>query len=112
MDAQAERSGPAQPHWVWFVAAVVIPGTLLMISLLGLGRGSFVPVSIAAALPGVAVIIALGVLAVAALYRRQTPMRIAAFGLFLSLLTFGWLHWVDETPEGATSVSPAPSSRR
>jgi hypothetical protein len=98
MDMDTGRSERAQPHWVWVVAAVVIPITLVMISLLGLGRGAFVSTSVAAVLPQLAVIIALGVLAVALLHRRRTPMAIAAFGLFLTLLAFGWLHWVAQTP--------------
>ena len=99
MDVPTARSDRAQPHWVWVVAAVVIPGTLVMISLVGLGRGSFVSTSVAAALPGLAVVIALGVMAAAILHRRRTPMRIAAFGLFLTLLGFGWLHWVAQSPQ-------------
>jgi len=99
MDVHTARSERAQPHWVWAVAAVVIPGTLVMISLLGLGHGSFVSAGVAAALPGLAVVIALGVLVAAILHRRRTPMRIAAFGLFLTLLGFGWLHWVAQTPQ-------------
>jgi hypothetical protein len=81
-----------QPHWVWFVAFVVAPLSLLLISVVGIEPGSLVPLGLAATAPGVALGLAASGMAAALLRRRKAPIQISAVGLSASLAGY-LLHW-------------------
>ena len=83
-----------QPHWVWFLACVVAPVTLLLISVVGIGLGSPIPLGLAAAAPKLGVSIAAVGLAAALVRRRKEPIAIAALGVALTGSGFLLLMWL------------------
>jgi hypothetical protein len=85
----------SEPHWLWLVGSLVAPTALLIVSLLGLGRGSFVSTGIAAAIAMIAVLVSLGFAGAALLRRSRKAIAITAAGTALTLLGYWWLHWVS-----------------
>ena len=84
-----------QPHWVWAAGSLVIPAALLIISVLGMGRASFVSTAVAALVPNVALILALALAGAALVRGRRVPIVITLVGLLLTLAGFWWLRWVS-----------------
>ena len=84
----------AQPHWLWVIGAVLVPLALLLVSVLGLTRGSFVSTDVAAVVPSVALAVSIGVTGVALARRSRAALIIAVFGLLLTVLGVLWLRWV------------------
>jgi hypothetical protein len=91
------RDRDYRPHWAWFVGSLVGPAGLLLTSLLGLGNESMVSLDVAAILPAIAVLISLGVVGAALIYRRRLPLRIATAGFLLTSIGFLWLYWVSHS---------------
>ena len=85
----------SEPHWMWLLGSLVAPMSLLLLSLLGLGRGSFVSTDIAALIAPLAVIIALTFAGAALIRRSRIAIAITGTGAVLTLLGFWWLHWVS-----------------
>jgi hypothetical protein len=84
-----------EPHWMWLFGSLIAPASLLLLSLLGLGRGSFVSADIAAMVALIAVVIALAFVGIALVRRNRIAVAITAVGASLTALGFWWLHWVS-----------------
>jgi len=84
-----------QPHWVWFVAFVVAPLSLLLISVVGIAPGSLVPLDLAAAAPRLALGLAVSGMGAALIGRRKEPIQIAAVGLGVSVAGYLLLWWLS-----------------
>ena len=85
----------SEPHWMWLLGSLVAPTSLLLFSLLGLGRGSFVSADIAALIALIAVTVAVAFAGAALIRRSRTAIAITCTGAILTLLGFWWLHWVS-----------------
>ena len=85
----------SEPHWLWLLGSLVAPTVLLVVSLLGLGRGSFVSADVAAIIALFAVITALSFAGAALIRRSRAAIAITVTGAALTLLGFWWLHWVS-----------------
>lgn len=85
----------SEPHWVWLLGSLVAPTSLLLVSLLGLGRGSFVSADAAAMIALFAVVTALSFAGAALIRRSRVAILITMTGAALTLLGFWWLHWVS-----------------
>ena len=85
----------SEPHWLWLAGSLVAPISLLLLSLLGMGRGSFVSADVAAVIALLAVITAVGFAGAALVRRSRIAIAITAIGTALTLLGFWWLHWVS-----------------
>ena len=85
----------SEPHWLWLLGSLVAPTSLLLFSLLGLGRGSFVSADVAAIIALVAVITSVTFAGAALVRRSRLAIAITAIGASLTLLGFWWLRWVS-----------------
>lgn len=83
-----------EPHWVWLLGSLVAPMALLVVSLLGMGRGAIVSTAVAMVVPNVALATAAAVSAAACIRGRRVPILITCVGLGLTLVGFLWLRWV------------------
>jgi hypothetical protein len=84
-----------QPHWIWAAGSLAIPAVLLAVSMLGMGRASFVSTAVAAVLPSVALMLALALAGAALVRGRRVPIVITLAGLMLTFAGFWWLRWVS-----------------
>jgi hypothetical protein len=85
----------SEPHWLWLLGSLVAPMSLLVVSLLGLGRGSFVSADAAVMIALFAVITAVSFAGAALIRRSRTAIAITMTGAAITLLGFWWLHWVS-----------------
>lgn len=80
---------------MWLAGSLVAPISLLLLSLLGLGRGSFMSADVAALIALIAVLTAVGFAAAALIRRSRIAIAITTIGTAFTLLGFWWLHWVS-----------------
>lgn len=80
---------------MWLLGSLVAPTSLLLVSLLGLGRGSFVSTDVAAMVAIFAVVTALSFAGAALIRRSRLAILITMTGAALTLLGFAWLRWVS-----------------
>lgn len=93
-DRHIDFSERAQAHWIWVIGALLVPFALLLVSMLGMPRGSFVSTEVAAAVPLVALVLSLGVLGIALAMRRRAAIAVTVAGVVLTVLGVLWLRWV------------------
>lgn len=83
-----------QPHWLWFLLAVVVPLALMALTVFGVDVGAPVSARFAARFPFIAVLLSAGVTAAAVINRRAIPIRISVAGLCVSILLLLWLRLI------------------
>ena len=83
-----------EPHWVWMLGSLVAPMVLLVVSLLGMGRGSLVSAGVAMMVPNVALATAAAMTGAAIIRGRRVPIVITLVGLAMTAAGFFWLRWI------------------
>ena len=94
-DAPPHWRDTYQPHWVWVAGSLVTPALLLLLSVLGMGRASFVSTAVATVVPSVALLLSVALTGAALLRGHRIPIVITMVGLMLTLAGFWWLRWVS-----------------
>ena len=83
-----------EPHWVWLLGSLVAPMALLVVSLVGMGRGSLVSTGVAVMVPTIALTTAAVMTGAALIRARRVPIVITLVGLSLTAAGFLWLRWI------------------
>jgi hypothetical protein len=94
MGSDARFGEKYQPHWMWATCFIFVPFCLTALGFLGISRGSFVSLRVAALGPQLAVLVSLGGIVAASIHRRKLAVGIAALGLAISVGGFLLLLWV------------------